>query len=521
MTAHPPEPGAAVIRSSPSLSTRSTERLGDRLATSALILWATAFLLRVFQFATMAILARVLSPSDYGVVAIATVVVWALDILTNIQVGSVILRTQTLTKAHLDTAFTLNLLRGLLSAGGLLLLAHPVAHFMNDPRLTGILCALAIPALAGSVHNPHFLIYARNLDFRYDSRRDAAAGFLGSIAAIAIAFALHSYWALIAGSVINNITWTIFTYWRVPGRPGFSLRQTREMITFGGWMVVINMLDFINSRVDYVLIGKGVGSAALGAYHIGQQITTIAIGDIVIPLGKALFPAFSLLANDLPRLRASYRQVQSITLAIALPFGFGISALALNIVLLLFGRKWDLAVPVITFIAPLFALQAMTASIESLAFSTNNTARLFWRTLVNFLFGTAVMTAGYFLGGFIGVVYGRTMSGLVSLVYSMALAASITQGSMFDPIKASWRSFTSVGAMWVVLMALPQTLPHHVGPLAIALLLKVLAGAMIYLGMHLLLWRLCGMPEEAEFHLIRQISRLVVKLFESRTKQYL
>lgn len=500
--------------SDPTFFQRDHGRVSDRVVTSAALLWATSMLLRVLQLATTAILARILSPADYGVIALATAVVGFLDLMSNLQVGGAIIKSRALTTEHLDTAFTLNLVRGCLTAALLAAFAGPVAAYMHDPRLTAVLLALAVPAVIGCIHNPYFLLLERNLDFLRESKRSASAALVGSVVGIAAALILRSYWALVAGSTATSATMMILSYWGVPGRPKLGLAKASELLSYGSWLVLINIMEYVNSKIDYVLIGRGLGSQVLGAYHVGQQITLTATGDVVAPLTRVLLPAFSILSDDLARLRAGYRQIQSLTLAIALPIGFGVSALAENIILLLVGRTWELAVPVITYLAPIIALHTMIASVESLALSMGRGRLLVVRTGVFLCIRTALMFAGFYYGGFLGIIYARMISGSVLLIYGLALAARITHGRIIDPIMSSWRSFASVAVMWCVLHLASSGSLASLSIVALAglLLAKIALGGVVYAGTHALLWRLAGLPPGAEQHILNQGRRMLGKL---------
>src|SRR6202008_3825774 len=128
----------------------------------------------------------------------------------------------------------------------------------------------------------------------------------------------HSYWALVLSTVAGNIVTTALSYWRGPGTAGIGLSKGRELLSFGTWMIGINVLNYINNRTDYFIIGRNLGSADLGAYHVGQQFPPMAPGDIIAPISTPLLPAFSKLLGAPATLRNAYRQVQATTLALAL-----------------------------------------------------------------------------------------------------------------------------------------------------------------------------------------------------------
>jgi len=497
---------------------RETGGVGDRVAGSVTLLFLTNMLMRVMQLATTAILARLLTPADYGLVALATTIAGFIDLISNLQIGGAIMRMQDITTEHLGSAFTVNLIRSLLTAVVLALLAQPLAIYMDDIRLAGVLYALVPSLVIAGLNNPYLLLFARNIDYRKQVTRGAIAVIGGSLAGIVTAIAMPSYWALIVGSLCTNLIAMVLSYWRVPGLPRLSLKKSAAFFSYGSWLILINIIEYINGKIDYVLIGKGLGSRSLGAYHVGQQVTVMATGDIVSPLSQALMPAFSIMSTDPERLKAGYRQVQSLTLALALPIGFGISLLAKDTIYLLVGRQWELAIPVIHFLAPIIALQTMVASIDSLALATGNAPRLVLRSFIFLCVRAILMFVGYYTGGFIGVIYARMLSGSFFLLYGLWFAARITNSQWYDPILVSWRSFLSVSVMWIALYSGPGFLPwgdldhDPIYTLFFLLAAKILFGAALYVGTHFLTWKMAGFPDGSEQKLLEQIRRITYKL---------
>lgn len=495
---------------------RSTERVGSRVAASATLLWSGNMLLRLLQLVTTAILARILTPADYGLVALAMTVVGLIEVVSDLQLGGAIIRSRELEQAHLDSVFTIGLLRGLLTGLFLAAFAIPIAGYMHDARLENLFYALAVGAVIGGIKNPYFILFERNLEFRQEVWRNIVCALLGNGFGILVAILTRSYWALVIGMMANNALSMLLSYWRVPGRPRLSLARWRELFGFGGWLMLINVMNYVNGKLDYVLIGRGLGSTRLGAYHIGQQITTMSTGDVIGPASRAMFPAFALFSDDPARLRASYRRAQAVVLAVALPIGFGVSALAPEIVRLLVGPRWGEAVPVIRFLAPLIALQTLGAGVTSVALAAGRTRALFVRTTIILIVRGTLMFVGYHLGGFFGIIYARIASGTFFLIYELNLAAAITGGRSTDSVVAGWRSLLSVACMWPVLLLLPGA-PGAIDYPRLVLLLgaKVALGAAIYVGVHALLWRLAGRPEGPESRLIHEATSVLRRVVGS------
>lgn len=497
-----------------SLVVRSDARLGRRVASSAGLLWLLSMGLRLISTLSMLVLARVLMPADFGLVALATAVIAIVEVMTNVQAGAAIIKTRDPDKALFDTAFTLGLLRAVVAAVLLAALAWPLARVMEMPALAPVVMALAIPLLINGFSNPHFILYARDLDFRPESRRRVAAAVAGSLASIALALIFRSYWALVGGTIVQALVSAMLSWWRVPGRPGLSLARWRELFGFGAWLLLQQMFQQIGLRFDYFFIGRVLDPATLGAYHVGNQVNNLASGDAVPALSRALFPAFSIINDDPDRLRRNYLSVQTVASAIALPMGIGLALLAEPLVLLLFGPGWGQAVPVIQILAPLLALQSFGAGVEGIAMALDRPRLLAVRQGIYIAARTALVVAGWFLGGYIGIILGRAVSGIIYPAYNLVLGASLTGSRILEPLIASWRSFIAAGAMTATLLVFPDLdFAAMAFPVLLATVVAMVAlGTAVYVGTHLLAWRLAGCPDGAEQRVIDHLRGPAMRL---------
>ena len=508
--------GSEFERDDPALTplVRADGKVGDRVAAGAAMLYGTSLLLRVLQLATTLILARVLTPADYGIVALAATIVGVLDTMSDLQVGGAIIRAKNMDGQFLDTAFTITLCRGLLTGTLLAVLAHPLAMAFHNSQLEAVLYVLALTSVINGIHNPYFSLFERNLEFHQESWRAALASILGAVVGISLALLFRSYWALVAGTVSRSIFNMAMSYVQTPGRPKLSVKRFSEIFHFGGWLTLIGLINYVNNRVDYFLVGS-LNSAKLGAYHLGEQVTSMATGDVVGPLSRALFPAFAMFADDPDRLKSSYRRAQVVVIGLALPIGFGTSALASEIIPLLVGPQWLLAIPVVEWLAPMIALQTLTVSTDSMAYALGETKSLFRRSVFLIVIRAVLLFAGFSLAGFMGIIYARIISGAVYLIYHLALAGRLTRSPLWIPFAAGWRSFIATTAMWGSLALMPKfaVVQSHAVGAVLALGMQIAVGAIIYLGVHLSLWLAVGRPEGFETRMLSEVRKLSARAY--------
>jgi len=258
-----------------------------------------------------------------------------------------------------------------------------------------------------------------------------------------------------------------------------------------------------------------MGTAAVGAYNVANTLTTTITIDVVGTLTQALLPAFSTIMGDIDRLRRGYREVQVVTMALAMPLGFGISAIAPALVLLLVGAKWTQAIPAVQILAPVTALLTMTASVEAIAYALGRGRLVCIRAWLILAVRAGFMFLGYRLGGFLGVVWARAGCSVLQLIYNLLLVQRLIGAPALGQLVAGWRSMISATAMWFAIIKLPLPPAHSADVLQLILNLaaQVAAGAVVYIGLHTLLWALCGSPEGAEQRLLGQARRLTSRFF--------
>ena len=481
-----------------------------KLINAATLLSLSTLGIRTLGLATTTVLARVLHPADYGLVALAATVTGFLDVVTNLQVSGSLIRAERVDRDQLRSAFTISCLRGLFSAVLILIFANQIAALLGDQRLAAILRALALVPLFGGLQNPVFILFERKLQFLPEITRLFLANLVGAIAGVSLAFAYHSYWALVASAIVTAGVQLIVTYWRVPVTLGLSFSRFKEMFSFGGWLALVSIVEYFNAKLDVLLVGRGLGPALLGQYQAGGQIVGAATGDIVTPLVRAIFPALAL-SKSPDELREKYIRIQPVIMSLALPMGMGLSALASETVFLLLGHGWPMAIPVVKIVGPLLALQTMLATVDAVAMATGQTRRLFQRTVTVIIVRGGLLFLGFYLGGYIGLIYARVFSGTFYLIYGLSLASKLTQTPLFGPIVNSRRSLFAVALMYAVIelgeYLFPSGAEAGVG-LVSMLTARILVGAFVYLSAHYFLWVLSGRPDGAETVLIGRLISL-------------
>jgi lipopolysaccharide exporter len=456
------------------------------------------------------VLARLLLPADFGLVALGTSALNILTSITNISLSEALVQHRDPSNRHFHTAWTLNLLRGVLIALVFALIAVPVARYYGDVRLENVMFALSGSAILNGLENPRAIMLTKQLIFWQQFMLQVSQKLVVLITSVLIALIYHSYWALIGGILLGQFVGVLVSYTVLPFRPVFSTAHARELFSFSIWLTLSNAINAINWNIDPLLVGKFVGKTALGYYAVGNNLAVIPTREAMAPLTGTLFPAFSNLAHDPVRLASAYQRSQTLLTAVALPAGVGVALIADPLVRLAMGETWLPVVFVIRILAAVFAIQSLSSLAQPLAMAAGKTQLLFKRDLQGFLFRVPLVIAGLYLGGFAGVLYARAVVGTTGLLFSANVVTKVTGLSLWQQIRPNMRAVASVLLMAAVLAPMDALSDKGSNHWTIALNLGALiaAGAVVYGVATFILWRAMGRPQGPETELVQVASKV-------------
>jgi len=450
------------------------------------------------------VLARLLLPTDFGLVALAVSMLVVLDAFTELSISQSLIHTKEPTPDHYNTAWSLGLARGLAIGVGFGLAAPFAASAYGEPRLEEVMYALAISAFVGELRNPKLVMFQKQLRFHQQAILGIAQTLMNVLVSIAVAALFRSYWALIAGMLAGQFTAVVLSYTIVPFRPSLSCKHFSELWRFSVWVSLGQIVNTLNYRFDHLLVGTFLGRAELGLYHVGNRLAVMPGRELVRPLTGTLFPAFRLAADDPERLRRAYRRVQGVVTAIALPASIGFGLIADPLVRLALGENWIGAIPVVQLVAAIYSIDTFGSLVTPLGMAKGETRQLFMRTLQKLAIRVPLIVGGLVFGGFMGLLYGRMIAGAAGIVVDMATIDRLAGISLFEQFRANMRAILSTAAMVlsVVLLRISVTFPGDGDGQFIALVTTIMLATLVYVGTSLLLWSLAGRPKGPETEII-------------------
>jgi PST family polysaccharide transporter len=333
----------------------------------------------IAQLLGMVILARLLSPSDFGVVAMAWLVTGFAGIFHDFGTKAAVIQRRELPSALLDSVFWLNVGIGIAIAILIALLAPIIAVAMREPQLTGVLWLLALGFPIASLGLVQQALLERASRFRSVALIECCAAFAGLAAGVLAALAgwgVYSlvYQAIVAWIVVTAGLWAAST-WRPAWR--CSLARIREIAGFSGNLVGFSIVNYFARNIDTVLIGRFLGATELGYYNLAYRLMLWPLQHISRVVGRAFFPALSRLQDDKPRLRQAYVRAAAAVFLITAPLSLGLFVLREPFVLALMGERWLKVADLLFWLAPVSMVQSVGTTASWLYLSTGRTDVMF------------------------------------------------------------------------------------------------------------------------------------------------
>ena len=473
--------------------------LSRRTAWGAAWLVLARLITRAVDFVALLILARFLTPADFGLVAIAMTSVFIVEAIFELPLEQAMVRLPELKRGHFDTAFTLSILRGVGLMILLALLSLPFAHFYADARLIPLICVLSVAPAARGALSPRLASYVQQLDYR----RDFAVQLSGKIAALLVASALAistgSYWAIAAGSITTPLTMIAVSYVLAPYRPRFSLSEKAVFIPFLGWTTSAQLVMAFNWQCDRLILGRFTSHGALGAFSLASDLSAMPDQILVKSLLRPLVSAFSLVRHDLPRLREAYAKATFTILVVGLPVMLTLSLLADPIVRVALGGRWLVAIPTLQWLALSFIPPMFVAPLTSLAVALDSVHIFLRQSMIELCVKVPLVAAGVILFGVPGVIAARLLSAVTVALVWMLFTRSLVGIPLLRQIFAPWRVLASGAILTIAILALRPALNSLVGlELGFALAAVAAAAFGLYVATLFLLWHSSGRPSGLE-----------------------
>ena len=430
--------------------------------------FSSALITESIRFLRSIVLARLLAPEDFGLFAMALTVVAALNAVSSLGLSKTIVAnkfdSRDELKANLDTVWSVELLRGLALAFLMWASAFPMARFYGQDQLRLVIPVLGLITLLGAFQNIGLVLLRKEISFARIFWYELITNVAGIAATIGLALVIRNVWALVVGMLLTSALGTVLSYVFHSYRPRFAFEKNavRRILNIGKLTLLIAVASYVLNMADNVMVGRLLGSNALGNYSLGFNISSAPISVLVFSLSSVLFPAYAEINSLRPEaLDRAFTKVFSIALLIIVTIAGPLFLLSDDVVQLLFGSKWTSAGTVLRILALVIPLRGFSLLVSSffwglnrpkdVAVSTTLEALIFLAALYPLIgaFGLAgTAWAGMIAYGFGCVVRTRILSqiipGISTKLFNISL--SIVAASAIGLLIA-WLSLRSVSSL--------------------------------------------------------------------------
>lgn len=396
--------------------------LTRKVASGAAILSAVQVIRVVTQFViVLPIMTRLLTPEEYGIVGMAMTLVLFFMVFNDFGIGSALVREEKPTPALWSSALWTNLGIGVVLASIAFFSADAIGAFFRDPRASPVVEVLAIVLVIHCLSITPTAWLQRHMRFNQLALTQLGSQILGSTVAIVAAFNGAGLWALVIEQIVQHLSRaaTVLVLARAPVRLGYDWPSIRRILPFSANIMGADFTGYVARNADKLLIGRYLDATALGLYGRAYQVMLAPVQVILRGAGTTLFPALSTLQADRRRAGEAYLKGVKLIAIVAFPMMLGISAVSGPLVRFGFGESWANTAPILAILAPVGALQAVTATRGTLFKAIGRADLLFYWAL----FANSMAVLSFVIGlnwGVRGVATAYLIASLIMFTPAMA-----------------------------------------------------------------------------------------------------
>ncbi len=419
---------------------------------------------RVLSLLANIVLARLLAPADFGLVAMAAVVIGFIDVFKDLGTGAALIQREHISDKLLSTLFWFNAAFGIVASAIAVLCAPLVAQLYNEPRVAAVVSGLAASFVLSALAITPNSMLQRQMQFAVLSRIELTAAAMSYALGIGAALMGHGVWSLVYQVLANSAIFLVLAWSASRWRPRvvFAWTELKTVMHYSLNLASYNVFFYVAQNADNLLIGRYLGSEALGWYDLAYRLMTFPMQAVSAVFGKVMLPYYSQAQADLPRFRQAFQQVAAAIAFVTFPLMLGVLAAREPFVLTVFGPRWTPVITLLAMFAPLAALRSIQTTTGSIYMATGRTdLQLHWGVVSNL-----IVIAGIVAGlpwGITGVAAGFTAASLLLAYPTFAIALRLI-GMRASTLAAGLRQTALCSAiMYAVLLVASAALEGRIG----------------------------------------------------------
>jgi O-antigen/teichoic acid export membrane protein len=464
--------------------------------------WVTVLrvIYRLIGLVSTVILARLLSPEDFGVAAIAMSIFALINAFSKFGFETVLVQHRNPTDDHYSAAWTFNLLFGVVAAVVLAMLSSYIGNFYQNTDITYIAIVISTLFLLNGIKNTGVIDFQKQMNFDKEFKLYIAPKFISFFITIALAIYLKNFWALIIGSVVLKILEVVNSYLMHPFRPKFTFKYGGDLFHFSKWLIVNNFLTFLNTKSPELILGKLISPQSAAIYNLSAEIGKMATSEIVANINRAIYPGYAKVSDNLDKLCALYQDSIKVIALIVLPTGAGVALVSPYLVPIILGEQWLDAIDPLVYLALGGAINSLKSNSNYVYFSLGkpmiSTGELTVRAII------FISSMFYFIesGGVLGAAQSFLLTAVVMFFVSNIVIRFVLKISLIEQILLYIKPlFATIVMSFIV----NWTITHlTIGNIIIDLSIAVISGVVTYIATIGLIWIAFGRKDGIEKYIV-------------------
>ncbi|CAG1020387.1 partial Lipopolysaccharide biosynthesis protein WzxC, partial [Methylococcales bacterium] len=330
---------------------------------------------RALALLTNIVLARLLSPNDFGLVAMASVTLGFIDLFKDLGTGSAVIQRKDVSEGLLSSIFWINAGFGVMVSAGLYILSPAIGAFYREPDMAPLMQVLSLSFFISALSIVQSCLLTREMAFDRLAKLDLITGIFSSSVAIGAAWAGFGVMSLVYQPLLNSVLMLVLLWGTSTWHPKwmFHWGEVREVAGYSLNLAGFNIVNYFARNADNLLIGRYLGAQDLGYYDLAYRLMLYPLQGISAVVGKVLFPLYSKMQDDHERFRRTYLTAVGAIALLSFPLMLGLMAVSSPFVLVLFGEQWQPVAPLLMIFAPIGAIQSINTTTGSIYQATGRT----------------------------------------------------------------------------------------------------------------------------------------------------
>jgi len=421
---------------------------------------------QISKFIISVVLARLLAPSDFGLLAMVLVFTGFATLFSDCGFSAALIQREKIDDRHYSSVFWITLAIGIVLAVIVTGSAPIIARFYKEPRLLGIVALSGLTFPLSSLSVVQKAILSRRMNFRLLGIIEIANIVISGVVAIALAFRGFGVWSLVWQSLAYFIVQAVAMGWFTGWKPRliFDRRAASQLFAYSANLTGFSVVNYWSRNGDNLLVGKFFGSAILGIYSRAFNLMLLPLSQITYVVSRVMFPALSRIQDDTPRVKNIYLRSISIIALLTFPLMLGLLAVADHFILALYGQTWAAVIPTLRIFCILGMMQSVFSTVGWIYQSQGRTDWMFRWEMFSGSLNIGAIIVGILIGSIEAIAISLVVAGFILAPLAIGIPGRLIGVTLSDVVRTVWTALACASAMAIVVLgvgkALPSTMPQ-------------------------------------------------------------